>query len=340
LSRLLRHWATARVFAGAVSVAPRLSVRTLDAVGRLVARGGPYCPVVSHNVAENMRAVGLFSPASHREYFRQLGQHFAGALHALRCADQGLAAGPSRELAGIIADRIELDESIEYLRATAGTGRGAIIMAPHICGYLLNLARLNQEIPLTVYLRHSRDPLRHSVKRGWYHASGVNWICEPADAGGPLGRLGLMAAAISAGRTLFITPDLPRKPEAGTPVRLLGREVYLPAGPVLLAARTRAPLFMLTARRRGQRQQLVIEGPYRLDATARGRERRRAAIQRGLQWFADRFERFLIEQTPMWYLWGDKRWTRVLHGDPRYGHVLEPPAADPSGSPTGVAGAV
>ena len=49
-----------------------------------------------------------------------------------------------------------------------------------------------------------------------------------------------------------------------------------------------------------------------------GATSRRAAVRRRLQWFATSFEDFLRRQPALWYLWGDKRWTRVLRGDPRY----------------------
>lgn len=41
-----------------------------------------------------------------------------------------------------------------------------------------------------------------------------------------------------------------------------------------------------------------------------------------MQWFASGFERFVRAQPPLWYLWADKRWTRVFRDDPRYSRPL------------------
>ena len=339
--RAIRRWVTARVSDAAVVAAPRLPIHAPDRIAGLLAHTGPRCPVIARIVADNMRALGVYSPAIHREYFAQLAAHFAGALHALRCGGQTRGDGPSEALAHIAAQRVELDASVARLRAAAARGQGVIIMGPHIANYLLNLARLSQDVPLTVYLRHSKEARRREAKQRWYRASGVDWISEPAAASGPLGRLGRMAAALRQGRVLFITPDLPRKRGDGTPVRFFGREIYLPAGPAVMALRTGAPLFMLTARPSGPRQRLVLHGPLVADRGEGGRAGRRAAIQQCLQWFTTIFERFLTEQTPLWYLWGDKRWTRVFSGDPRYVRPLaEPVAAESSAASAGVAGAV
>ena len=337
----MRRWVTARATDAAVAAAPRLTVRTVDRIEALLARCGPYCPVVARSVADNMRALDVYSVTAHRGYFAQLGAHLAGALHTLRYADATRGNGMCDALAGIVAERVELDESVGRLREAAARGKGVIIMGPHIANYLLNLARLNQDVPLTVYLRYSKDPRRRAAKQRWYQASGVGWISEPADAGGPLGRLGRLAAALRDGRTLFITPDLPQKRGDGTPVRFFQREIYLPAGPAVLAVRTGAPLFTLVARPVEQRQQLVLRGPLVAERSERGRDGRRAAIRQRVQWFATCFEQFITEQTPLWYLWGDKRWTRVLRGDPRYVRPLDGAARKATAhDPIGNAGAV
>ena len=319
--------------------APRLSARTIDGLTAWLARGGPHCPILARLVADNMRAVGVYSPAAHRGYFTHLGAHFAGALHALRCAGPVTAgAAGSAEFHRLATQRIELDESVAQLRAAADLGRGAIVLGPHIANYLLYLTRLNQYVPLTIYLRYTKDARRQEAKQRWYRASGVQWISEPANASGALGRLGRMAAALREGRVLFITPDLPRKRDDGTPVRFCDREIYLPAGPAILAVRTGAPLFMLLARPHRARQRILLHGPY---APRHASSERRDAVRQRLQWFATGFEQFLREHTACWYLWGDKRWTRVFRNDPRYvrplGSSPEVPAAHPLAPVPGVA---
>jgi len=338
LLRALRHWTTARATDAAMFAAPRISTRALCDVGRLLASAGRHAPVVAGIVAANMRALRVYSPSVHRAHFDRLGEHFAGALHALRCVEGHGRAERRREFAELATRRVDIDPSVSRLQAALERRPGAIVTGPHITNYLVNLARLNQVVPLTVYLRHSKDARRRNAKQRWYEASGVDWISEPAQAGGLLGRLKHMASALAEGRVLFITPDLPQKRDSGTPVRFFNREIYLPAGATVLAARTGAPLFMLTATTDGPRQRLNLEGPYALEIGEPARGSRRAAAQRAIQWFATRFEEFIRREAPLWYLWGDKRWTRVLRGDPRY--VRTPARPTPAaGAARGVANA-
>lgn len=299
----------------ALHCAPRVSARVLEQVGALLGLAGPWCPVVSAAVAENMRRAGVYTAARHRAYFAHAGRHLAGALHALRCAAD--ATQGARALAEVAAEHIILDDSVTRF-AGAVAGRGAILVGPHVANYLLGLTRLNQAAPLTVYLRYSRDALRRAAKQRWYDTSGVAWISEPAEAGGSLGRLGRMAAALDAGRTLFITPDLPQKRSEGWPAMFMGREIALPAGPALLAVRSGAPLFVLEARVERAGQRLCVRGPFNGEMAERGRAARQRAVQERVQWFADELAGFLRRAPELWYLWGDKRWTRVFRGDPRY----------------------
>ena len=324
----------------AMAAAPRLTNRTIDRIGLWLHHWGPICPVLARTVADNMRALGIYSTEAHHKYFAQLGEHFTGALHMLHHANYIRDGGMDRELSAIVAQRIELDDSIVALQEVVASDRGAIIVGPHINNYLLNLARLNQVVPLTIYLRYSKDARRQEVKQCWYRASGVGWISEPASASGSLGRLGRMAAALRAGQVLFITPDLPRKRGDGTPVRFFDREIYLPTGFALLALRSGAPLFTLVALPAGGRQRLILRGPFVTDKIERGRIARQVGVHQRLQWFTSEFERFLKAYPELWYLWGDKRWTRLLRGDPRYVHPLARPAATIAADPTEIAGVV
>jgi len=319
----LRRWIVRRTTDLSLAVAPRLSADAVAAIGAALARAGMHCPVVARYVAENMQALGVYSPEALRSYFDWLGVHFAGALNALRLA-RGWKSGPSPEFAAIAGEQVELDASVGVLKSAGGGG--AVLIGPHICNYLVNLVRLSQELPLTVYLRYSKDAGRNRAKQLWYHVGGIDFICEPAGQGGRLGRLGRMADAVRAGRVVFITPDLPQKRDRGVPVRFFDREIYLPGGAAALALRTAAPLYILLARTSGRRQVLLVRGPYADSSGQAGARRpvgghassRHVELRQHLQWFADHLVGFLREQTPLWYMWGDKRWTRVFRGDERY----------------------
>ena len=334
-----RRWITMYATDAALNLAPRLSSSTVDRLGALVARIGPHTPVISRLVAENMRALGLYSPAAHRDYFAQVAEHFTGALHVLRCAAR--VSGPSEELTRRVTECIEVDDSLYTLREAVQPNRGAVIVGPHIANFLFSLARLHHVTPMTIYMRYSKHAGRRAAKERWCRANNMAWLVEPPSVAQTTGRLAALVAAVRAGCTLFITPDMPRKRGDGTPVQFLGREIYLPAGATVLAVRTGAPLFFLSAQvLPGGRQKLFLEGPAPLEADDGVPDRARAVVQRQLQWYADRFARFVREQTPLWYSWGDKRWTRVCHGDPRYvGNLPTAEQADRTPAPTHVAGA-
>ncbi len=318
LLQRFRRWVTQRVRRAAVSAAPRLSRSAIERIGDVVARGGPLVPVLSRQIADNMRSAGVWSPAVLREHFRRLGEHFSGALHVQRCAGRTGGAAASAELDELIRQRFTLDESVDRLRRAAAEGRGAVLVCPHMTDYLLNIARLHRDVPITVYLRHGKDASHQEAKERWYRASGVAWVSEPAGAGGALGRMAPLAAALAEGRVVLITPDLPQKCDEGVGVRFCGRQICLPAGAALLALRSGAPLHLLTAAGEGGRQRLSVSAPYEGFSEGRGRAGRRAAVQDSMQWFACGFEQFVRTEPALWYLWGDKRWTRVFRGDPRY----------------------
>jgi KDO2-lipid IV(A) lauroyltransferase len=326
LLRELRHRITAGGRDLAVAVAPRLSERAADRMGALIAGLGPHLPVLARQVARNMRSTGVYSPAAHRDYFAGLGEHFAGALQVLRCAARD-SMSPSPDFLRMTHERIRVDDSIGLLRDSLRSGRGAIVMSPHINNYFMNVAGLNEQVPLTAYMRWVKDEKRQAAKAKWYQASGADYISEPPEAGGPLGRMKTMANVLNAGRALVVLVDLTQKREDGVAVRFFGREVYLPGGTAVLAIRTATPVFMMTASRADGRQVIRLNGPY-LPHQMSGD--RREAVGTIMQAFADHLERMLTEKPGLWYLWGDKRWTRTFGGDPRYVRPLRPVGASAS----------
>lgn len=298
-----------------LALAPRLSATAIERLERRLAQLGPRLPGLARTVTDNMRALGVYTPAIHRAYFEHVARHFAGALHVLRC-ERHSGGAVSEELRRLVAERIEFDDSVALLEEAAAAGRGVVVMGPHIAGFLFNLARLHHVVPMTIYMRYSRHRARREAKLRWCRAGGMKWIVEPASETRRRGRLSSLVRTVSKGATVFITPDMPRKRGDGTPVRFFDREIYLPAGAPVLAVRAAAPLLMLTAEGRGDRQRLYFEGPATVDP-ALG-DTPRAAVQQYLDYFAVRFERFVRAQPALWFSWGDKRWTRLLCGDTRY----------------------
>jgi lauroyl/myristoyl acyltransferase len=315
--RELRHWVTGLARDGAVALSPWLSRRSADRVRTLVARVGPHLPVLARQVRDNMRAAGVYRPEACRAYFAGVGDHLAGSLEVLRCAAQQPGQSPSPEFLELAAARVRLGGSVERLAELSSAGRGAIIMGPHTNNNLVSLALLNRRVPMTALLRYAKDERRQAVKQHWYQVSGIGWISEPPGAAGPLGRLKRMSDALARGQVVLVLLDLPQKLGEAPAVRCFGRDICLPSGAAVLAVRTSAPVFFLTARPCGSQQELVLEGPVEPPCDAG----RRDAARWLMQAFADCFESMVRAFPEQWYMWGDKRWARVFGNDVRYARV-------------------
>ena len=324
--RAVRKWMTARISEAAVGCAPRVPQEAVNAVETALAWAGPGCPVVSRIVAQNMRAVGLYTHQRHREYFRQAARQLTGWLHVFRCAEAAGRAGPARmppELARIVAQRVRFDASVERLTEAASLGKGVVVMVMHVADLPMWLARMNQAVPTTVFARYSKDARHRRIKRRGWRATGLAYVSEPSQPGVTGGRLARMAEMLRQGRAVVIAADMVRKRGKGRAVRLFDREVYLPSGAAVLSVMTGAPLMMVGARPAGHANLLTFHGPFARTVTRRGQAGQEAAIAERLQWFADGFEAFLRAAAPLWFFWGDKRWTRVFRGDPDYVRMLQ-----------------
>lgn len=326
MTRAVRRWVTAKVSEAAVACAPWLSESVVDAAESIVARCGPNFPVMGRIVADNMRAVGLYSPERHREYFRQVANQLAAWLHIYRQAEPASDDTPgqmSAELARIVRDRIRIDASVERLKEALSLGKGAILMTMHVANVPMALARINQELPTTVLARYSKDAHRRRLKERWWRVTGIGAVALSSHGGQRGARLAKLAETLQEGRAVVVAVDMARKRTEGKPVRLFNREVRLASGAAVLSLKTGAPLLMLTAKPEGRANCLVFHGPFvgTVQPGAPGWEEQ--AIAERLQWFADGFEAFLRDHAPLWFFWGDKRWTRVFRGDPKYVRPLD-----------------
>ena len=62
---------------------------------------------------------------------------------------------------------------------------------------------------------------------------------------------------------------------------------------------------------------------------------RTAQIQQATQEWANQFEAFVRDCPQAWFFWGDKRWTRVFQGDPRYTGPTDEPRTTTESDRTG-----
>lgn len=284
----------------------------IDAVEWAFRVAGPVTPVLAGMVKRNMLSAGVYSPRARRSYFRNAGHHLANGVrifHDRRRPD----------VIRRIADReVKLDASISSAGDVIRVRGGGIFAPAHCTNYLISLVRLNEVIPITIYLRWSKDQRKVDLKRAWCEAAGLDVILEPRDAANPIGSAMICAEAIRTGKVLAITPDLAQKCNDGTPVTVLERTAYLPTGPASLAMLCNVPIIPIFARFHGSVQALYAETPIDVGTLARAEGGRQESVRRAMQAWTDGFSRF-IRQTPQgWFLWADNRWTRVFQGDPEY----------------------
>ena len=307
-----RRWLTAKAMHLARGVAPILPGRLVDLAQWWMTRTGPTWPVLSRMVAANMRSAGVYDKPLFRAYFAQAALHFSNALRIFRLAHRPDA------VADLARQQIDVDASLLHIREASKLGRGVIVAPAHVCNYLLTLARLNQEVPIRVYLRWSEDERKIEMKRAWCEATGLSVILEPASAADPTSRAAACVEALREGGVLVMTPDIAQKHGKGAPVRLLGREVYLPTGPASIAMLAGAPLVPVFGRLNGDRHVITASAPIVVESLSRAEGGRAESIRRAMQEWTDRFEQFLRTCPQAWFLWGDTRWTRVFRGDTEY----------------------
>jgi lauroyl/myristoyl acyltransferase len=291
---------------------PRLSPRTIDRLESLLRFTGPKLPILSSLVAANLREAGLYSTGVHRAYFRQVALHLANALRVFRWADR------PEQVAALAHEQVSLDESFDRLRSAAAGGQGAVLAPAHTCNYLLTLARINQEIPIRIYLRWSRDERKVAIKQEWCRAAGIGVLIEPPSVANPASRAMACVEALRAGQVLAMTPDIAQKDGEGVAVRFMDREVCLPSGPASIAMLAAAPLVPVYGRLREGRQELYAGEPIHVASRSRAEGGRRTALSEAMQRWTDGFEMFLRSSPELWYLWADSRWTRVFRRDRRY----------------------
>jgi len=347
--RTLRKEAVRVALESALRAAPRVPEPVIQFAERTtvaaLSQAGPA--LLGSLVRRHMICAGVYRAGAERAYFRQVGLHLGSAL---RVFQQGVDpvttrsretpdAEPRDRLPGLRSapscspvieaearDRLTVDGSIRYLHEAVRQGRGAILAPAHVSQFLLGLARMGREAPLTVYLRYSRNETGRRAKEAWCRAAGLRVVAEPSRAADPAARAERLADLLRAGGVLVITPDIPQRIGKGAGVRLLGRRMRLASGIASLSLLTGAPVIPLTARqidthRAGDRRFVtcnVLHPPLTCTAVTRRRGWRQEAVAALMQQWADHFAAFLRAAPHLWFHWIDSRWARVWRCDAKY----------------------
>ncbi|MCB9855561.1 MAG: hypothetical protein H6818_07710 [Phycisphaerales bacterium] len=315
--RQFRRRCTSAVVHGAATLAPLAPGFAVNFAETLIGRLGPMAPRLASIVRGNMIAANVYSPEVFRQHFRNVARHLTNGLRVL--------SSRSPDAVRSIASRdVRVDDSVEVAKAEIERHRGGLIAPAHCVNYLVSLVQLNQSLPVSMYLRWSKDARKVELKKRWCDAAGFDVIIEPPRLTNPAARAELIVEAIRAGKTVAITPDLAQRAGEGVAVRWLDRIAYLPSGPASLAMLAEVPMLPLFARREGDRQTLYFASPIHVTRLSRAEGGRTESVRRAMQCWADGFQTFVQNSPDQWFLWGDSRWTRVLRGDPVYSGVVEP----------------
>ncbi|HKQ47709.1 MAG TPA: hypothetical protein VJZ71_06555 [Phycisphaerae bacterium] len=309
----MRRLLTEKSLAAARAWATIMPAGPLPVVEWVVARLARHLPRLSAHVRSNMRAAGVWSEPVFRAYFEQVALHLGNSARIFKWADKQEA------LARLIDDQVQIDPSVGQLRDALNAGKGAVVAAPHVCNYVFTLARLNREVPLTVYLRWSPNQHKLDMKRRWCEAVGLPVILEPPDQSNPTSRAAACVDALRSGRALVMTPDIAQKDrDKGVGVQILGHSACLPVGPASIAMLAEAPIVPVFGRLSGKTHVIYASAPLYVSPRTRAEGGRNEALRVVMQQWAEQFTAFVRACPQAWFLWGDSRWTRVFRGDPRY----------------------
>jgi KDO2-lipid IV(A) lauroyltransferase len=244
---------------------------------------------------------GGFTEQHVRDYFRHLADLLAFTIVIRR---SGVGDPALRK------EWVHDPETRQRFIEALDSGKGVLMVGPHLTGMEIMVATAARERPLAVLARKSPDAEYEAIKQRWYDRLGVEVIHRPSKESkfAGLSEMTAVVRALKGGRILALTPDLVQKPGTGVPVRFLGRTVELPAGPFFLAVRTGAPLMPSFFHREDGHYRLWSHPPI---AVEEGPDRE-ATIAAVAQRWTDHFDAFVREHPDMWHFWLDKRWERWL----------------------------
>ena len=250
-----------------------------------------------NRIVSNMRRAGVYREGLENEHLERAGDQMEFLMQILRAGypDSG------------VGERFCFDESLRNLHQAHEAGRGVLVLSPHLCGYPVFPRVLAEQVPCSIYLRHSPDPSKHALNVLVGQAGGGELVFPPAN-GSPAERLNVAMSVLRRRRALYVTPDLPRKANQGVPVTIWNRTVYFPTGVMIMAMRTGSPTVVSTWFFHDGQYHVRFGEP--MEVSRRG-DRQHHAHQAMLA-FAKTMDQHLHEHPEMWWNWLDKRWTRIL----------------------------
>jgi len=248
-------------------------------------------------LARNMKLAGVYRKGLVPEHFDRAVDHLVMMAHIFRAGIRGSGC----------LERFRFDASLDHVREARARGKGGLIIAPHLCGFPVLPAVVNQQVPCHLYIRRNKDEAKMAINRAVGRAADTNLVCPPPDATRAQ-RLQVAVDALRAGHLLYVTPDLPWKSHEGTAVSIFGRTTYFPTGVFVMAMRTGAAVVPAWWRWDNGAYSVRFDPPVILDRGGGVKSVTEAAMRT----WAAHVDAFLRAEPAMWWNWLDNRWTALL----------------------------
>lgn len=301
----LRRQVTTSVTHGAVCATRILPEPAVLALGRNVGRLGRVTPLLRSRLRHNFEC-GLgaanVAPDAVSLYFQRFGQWSGWSLAAMR---HGFADS-------CVPQRLEFDDSVSVLDEAVALGRGVVLASPHFFGHELAAAFTGLRHPVTGIVRENRNARRQALKTRWYRQLGMGTVLRPRGST----VAGDMAAALRIlrdGQVLGITPDVVVPPDQGMAVSMLGHQVNLPPGAILLAMRARCPVVTPVPVWNGSDRAFLH---FTSSMPSDGQGDRQELLAAGFRRWCEHIDGHIRQSPQDWMFWLDKRWTQTLQGNP------------------------
>ena len=187
---------------------------------------------------------------------------------------------------------------IEPLRDHLRSGRGAILVVPHMGNWDLGgVASKRMGLPVFFIVGHQKNPLTDAFLNRLRAGPGIETISRHD---GPLRKV---IRHLREGKVLAIMTDV-RSRSPGVSVRFLGKEANVTGGLGLFARQADVPVFPAVTVREGvSKHRWKVFDPIFPDATVEKGE----DVRRITQAVMDIYDRAVREQ-PEQYFWYNKRW--------------------------------
>ena len=199
-----------------------------------------------------------------------------------------------------VREATEVVGDIDQLEAAMDTGGGAVLVTGHFGNWeLCGAALAVRGIPLDAVARPQANPLTDRLINDARARFGMNVI--------PMaGATKHSLRALLAGRAVGLVADQDAR-DRGLFVPFFGRPASTFRGPAVLALRTGAPVFLITAVRDGDRYTVRVRRIPVPEAVDEPERELTAAISAALE--------AAIRERPGQYLWQHRRWKTAAPGD-------------------------